>query len=125
MTWDKRAILSLCMLIMLVAGYNLYIYELFWGDWFILHTKGMYYAVAGSVMLYLTINDIIGHSTEIQFEIDIICKITLVINFIIFAVSLFDMLPNHRLYLYLFNGCIFVTSLMVLYSGCRHEIFKN
>lgn len=125
MMWDKRAILSLCMLLSSVGIYELYLYELFYGTWELRCVKGLYYASTACVLTLLTYFDIFGYKSCTQFNICTICKFTLIINFLFFAFTLYDILPNHRLYLYVFNGTILVATLAILIFGVRHEIFKD
>lgn len=123
--WDIWGVISLCVLLITIGGYELYLYELFYGTWEERCTKGLYYVTTALSLLYLTYFDTFGNASCRQFEFNLICKLTLIINFIFFALILYDILPNHRLYLYAFNGTILVVTMTILFFGCKHGIFKD
>lgn len=122
--WDKKAILSFTMLGINVGIYNLYLYELFYGTWRQTNTRGMYYIVTAMVLSYLTYDTIKGYSTSLHLQGNITIFLALIINFLLFALTLYDILPNHRLYLYTFNGTLLAATIVILILGRYYEMFK-
>lgn len=101
--------------------YNLYLYELFWGNLNEIINRGMYYAVTALTLLFLTFEDILGHKCQFN----IICKFSLIVNFILFAVTLFGLLKSPVLCLLLLNGSVFAISIMVLSIFKKHGYFTK
>lgn len=123
--WDWRSITNLAVLVVVTGCYVLYLHELFFGSWDKIHTKAFYYTVTGCFLLYLIIDELCGYSTRTHRETNLICKFSLLANFVLFALILTDQLSNPKLCLYLLNGCIFVLSFIILFTGVRHEFFKD
>lgn len=122
---DKRAIFGFTVLIISVGVYNLYLYELLWGTWEKREAKALFYLITAFVLLYLLIEDLTKKGSITNFQITVICKCSLIINFLLFSLILYGSIANPVVYLYILNGSIFVISIMVLISGLRHGIFKN
>jgi len=121
----KWGVLSLLALLINVGVYEVYLYELFFGTWEMRVIKGLFYLTTAIILSFLTYFDIFGYKSCSQFEINTICKFSLIINFLFFALTLYDILPNHRLYLYTFNGTILVASIAILYFGVKYETFED
>lgn len=103
--------------------YNLYFYELLWGEWDKREAKALYYIVTAGLMTYLLISDLYK-STALTFQINFISKITIIINFALFSLILYNILAHPVLYLFILNGLVFALSIMIATSGIRHGMFK-
>lgn len=123
--WDKRAILSLFMLIVNMGCYNFYFYELFWGSWDKVIAKALYYATTFVFYEYFITNDIVKRNTHLNFQICYIGKNGIAVNFLLFALILFGIASHPILYVLLLNGSVFAISVMILFSGIRHGFFKR
>lgn len=123
--WDKATICNLIILSISIALFDVYLVQLFWGNWTEIRSRALYYCDTSLVLIYLTISDYLGFCSEIHFEVNIISKITIIINFIFFALALYNFLPSPVYTLILFNGSILVVSLTILILGLKHEIFKD
>lgn len=124
--WDKKTLINLFALALYVSGFNFYLYELFYGSWNTLQAKGFFYIITVSFLTYIFfISKYTGQTTYLSEQFDLISKLTVLINFIIIVLTLYDLLNNHRTYFYTFNGSILVTTIMVTFSGFKHGIFKE
>ena len=123
--WDIKAIFNLIALVIQSGVYNFYVWELSHPVFNIALVRALYYGVTAAFLFYLTVDDMIGRVSDRHFEISVICKISLIINFMFFALTLCSILKNPVLYLLLFNGCIIAVSSMVLISGIRHDFFRD
>jgi hypothetical protein len=123
--WDKRGLINLSALILNMAAYNFYFYELLFGDWNKAQAKALYYITTSCMMFYLIVDDIRGRDSNLHIELSIISKGAILINFILFALILKGVFNNPIIYLFLLNGSIFALSTIILISGIRHETFKN
>lgn len=65
-----------------------------------------------------------GNQSPSQIQMNATNKLTLVVNFILFALSLTGVLNNPVLYLILFNGSIFVTTMIILSAAFKHGYFN-
>lgn len=120
------ALLNFTVLLIYTACNNLYLYELFYGSWEYRLTKGFFYLYTSVFLTYLVVAEILGYTTNREFQTNIICKLTLLIAFIIFALTQLDILmPRPRMYFCLLNGSIFALSIIILISGLRHGYFKD
>lgn len=118
-------VLNIIVLLGYTALNNFYLYELFWGGWDNAAVKGFFYLFTTVFILFFTVNDIIGYGTNIVFQLNIICKFTLLLNFIIFAFAQLNIMPKPIDYLFLLNGSVFAISIIILTSGLRHGTFKD
>lgn len=122
--WDKRAIVNIILLILYSAGFNFYLYELFYGSWLPVNSKAFYYLITTVSLFWLILDEYMGYVSYINQKLNIIHKLCLLLNFAIITITLYGLL-NTRQYFYLYNGSIFVLSLMILTSGGRHDYFKD
>lgn len=121
----NRTIGAFIALLLHTSMFDIYLYELLWGNMNISIVKGIYYFITAIFLLYITINDIAGYTSEAHLEISHVSKFSIIINFMFFALTLFNILQKPILYLFLFNGGIFAVSMIILLSGVKHGIFKN
>ena len=121
---DKKAILSFIVLGLNVSVYNFYLYELFYGSWEERQAKGMFDIITVIILGYLAFDTIKGYSTYLHLQANICIFSALMVNFLLFAFTLYDILPGHRLYLYTFNGTVLASTITILILGHIYETFK-
>jgi len=120
------AILNLLALLLYTGFNNLYIYELFYGSWEYRLTKGFFYFFTSIFVLFLIVGEGTGYRSNREFQTNLICKITLLACFIIFAFTQLDIfMPKPRMYFLSLNGSVFAISIIILISGLRHDYFKD
>lgn len=125
---DIKAIINLMVLIIYMGCYNFYFYELLWGHWNLQVAKGFYYFVTAAMLSYLLYNDIKGKQRDIHKQLSHISKASIIVNFILFGLIYFAIIQNVRyqiMYVFILNGSILALSIMVLFSGIRHNIFED
>lgn len=122
---DKRAYYSFFVLIGYTLLFNLYLFELFYGSWNVVHTKAFFYLITIITKLYLIINRKVKKRTELSGHLDDIIEYTVIINFMIICLSLYDLFFVPLLYFFIYNGSVLVTTLIVLIIGTRHGAFKK
>lgn len=107
------------------AATNFYLYELFWGDLEMRINKGFYYLTSALFIIYLTAAEVKKYNCNIEYQSNIICKLAIAANLMIFAFTQLDLLPKPITYLFLLNGCIFAISVIILLSGIKYGTFKD
>lgn len=117
--------LNFIVLTMYGAATNLYLYELFWGIWEKRFAKGFFYLSTSMFLLYLVVGEVKKYTSNLDYQSNIICKLTIAANLMIFAFTQFDLIPKPIMYLFLLNGSIFAVSIIILLSGIKHDIFKD
>jgi hypothetical protein len=117
--WDKRSVIGLVILAVVTLLYNVYLYQLFLGWWETTTAKELYYTVTTIFLAYLTIEDITGFSSARHRQVNLISKFILILTFLLFSLTLYGYLPEDKLSLFLFNGCIFTVSVIILTIGPR------
>lgn len=122
---DKRAYLSFFVLIGYTLCFNVYLYELFYGPWQPVNSKGFFYLITIVSKLYLFINRKVKKRTELSEHIDDIMDLTVIINFVIIMLSLYDLIFIPLLYFFIYNGSVLVTTLIVLIIGSKYGAFKK
>lgn len=105
--------------------FNTYLYELFWGTWEIRYAKALYYGATALILIYTYVDELIGGRSDIHFQINLITKAAVIVNFILFFLIQFDLLREPIIYLFTLNGSVFAISIMVLLSALKHGAFKN
>lgn len=123
--WDNRAIANLLIIIANMGCYNLYFYELFWGSWEKITARALYYISTAIVSIYLIIDELYGFTTKEHYQLNLICRLTIIANFILFALILYNILPDPILYLLILNGSIFALSCMILFSGIKYGHYNR
>lgn len=122
---DKRAYISFFALIGYTLLFNVYLCELFYGSWNVVHTKAFFYLITIFTKLYLIINRKLKRRTELSAHLDDIIEYTVIINFMIIMLSLYDLIFIPLLYFFIYNGSVLVTTIIVLIIGTRHGAFKR
>jgi hypothetical protein len=123
--WDKKAIINLCVIGISYACYNLYLYELFWGEWNKALAKAFFYSITAVTLLWFTYWDYKGHETIPQLHSSTVYKLSLVVTFILFNLTLTGKLNNPVYYLIGYNSAIFFITFIILVNGTRFEYFKD
>lgn len=123
--WDKRLILCILALVCYSFCMNTYFFQLFWGSWSKIHAKCLYYTCTSVIVLFFILDDLRGYSCTLHFKMNIITKLLVLTNFILFTIILNDLLPFALLSLLACNGSIVAITIMVLSSGIRHGAFKK
>lgn len=121
--WLNRAILSLIILIVNMGCYNFYFYELFWGSWPKIYSRRLYYVTTAFFLLFVLADELFKYKDDTHYQINLVCKATVIVNFILFALILYGVFNNPILYLYLLNGSIFAISVIILCSGIKYGSF--
>lgn len=122
---DKRAYISFFVLIGYTLCFNVYLYELFYGHWQPVNSKGFFYLITIISKVYLFINRKVKRRTELSEHIDDIMDLTVIINFVIIMLSLYDLIFIPLLYFFIYNGSVLVTTLIVLIIGTKYGAFKK
>ena len=122
---DRRAILGFIVLIISMGIYNLYLCELIFGPPDKRLIKAMFYLTIAFVSIYLLIGDMRKGGSRINFQIAFITKCSLIVNFILFALILYNLLAHPVIYLFILNGSILILSIMILISGLRNHVFNK
>jgi hypothetical protein len=128
MIMDIRGLINLVVLIFYMGCYNFYFYELLYGKWNLALAKGFYYFVTAAMLLYLFVGDVTGKRRDMHRQLSYISKLLVIVNFILFGLIYFAVIQNTKyqiIYIFLLNGSIFVLSIMVLFTGLKHEVFKD
>lgn len=99
--------------------------ELFWGNWNIAILRGIFYAVQGFLLLYFTLDILIGWISPRHKDTFLIYLFSLVIKLWLFAVILFGMLEHPVFCLFLYAGLMIVVSVMILFNDIWHGTFKD
>lgn len=116
---------NILVLVLYTGLNNFYLYELFWGRWSNWHVKCFFYIFTSAFLLYIIVCELFRYDNQSEYETNIICKFTLLCNFIIFALTQLNFLPKPIDYLYLLNGSVFAVSVIIIISGLRHGAFKR
>lgn len=119
------AILNFISLSLYAAATNFYMYELFWGIWEKRYAKGFFYLATSFFLIYLIIGEIKSYSTNLEYQSNVICKLAISANLLIFAFTQLDLIPKPIMYIFLLNGSIFAVNIIILLSGIKHELFKD
>lgn len=123
---DKRAYINLFVLIGYSGLYNFYLYQLFYGSWYPVHTKGFYYLITIITLLWGIIDrKMVKNSTETSRHIGYITEIIVILNFVFIVITLYDIIFTPLLNFFIYNGSVLITTLIVLVIGTKHEIFKK
>lgn len=123
---DKRAYINLFVLVVYSGLYNFYLYQLFYGSWYPINTKGFYYLITIITLLWGIIDrKIVKNSTETSRHVGFITELVIIINFIIIFITLYDLIFTPLLNFFIYNGSVLVTTLIVLVIGTKHEVFKK
>jgi len=121
--WARSSLIGLGGLIIQSACFNLYLYELFLGEWHSTQAKAFFYITSAFILLARIIEDCIGYKSNYQFQFNIISKVCFVANFILFFLALDTDFNNPIIYISTFNGSVFAISAIVFTSGLKHGLF--
>lgn len=124
--WDRKALFNLITLALYVLGFNFYLYELFFGTWYSVNVKGFYYLITIIFLVCnLFISKIVGQYTYLSEQLELIGRITVIINFTIIVLTLYNQLCAPVTYFFVFNSSILIATTMVMINGFKHGIFKK
>lgn len=104
---------------------NFYLYELFWGGMNNATSKGLFYLISGIYAAWLNIDEMIGYSSNGNYQGNIIGKWIIYCTFILFGCTQLNLIKSGEVCIGIFYGFVFATTLIILISGIRHELFKN
>lgn len=107
---------NLILLVILLVGYGFYIFAYQILHWYSPDAKWIYYIVTGTVLLCLVAEEIVGYRDLYQKQFNIICKLTIAVNFVLFALISQDYLKNDILCLFILYGSVFAISMGVIYN---------
>jgi hypothetical protein len=116
-------IINFCILILYTAVNNLYLYELFYGNWEIRIVKGLFYITTSAVLLYTIIAEMREYKNYHEYRTNIICKLSILANFVTFALTQLNSLPKPEMYLFLLNGSILAITVVILTTFGKHGHF--
>jgi hypothetical protein len=117
------AVLNLCVLTLYTAVSNLYLYELFYGNWEMRIIKGLFYLTTSIVLLYTIIAEMKEYKNYHEYRTNIICKLSILANFVTFALTQLNSLPKPEMYLFLLNGSILAITVVILTTFGKHGHF--
>ncbi len=117
--------LTIIVLIIYTALNNFYLYQLVWGGWNNASVKGFFYLFTSVFILFLIVAEMVEYKSNSEYQVNIIGKLSLLANFIIFALTQLNIMPKPIEYFYLLNGSILAISIIIIISGLRHGTFKN
>lgn len=120
-----RSIGCILVILIYISCFNLYLYELPRHNWAIEHCKIFYNAITVVMITFCLVDSRIGFESQWHSEFNLICSIVVIINFIIIILTHLTLISDPILYCWIFNGSVFVVSLMVLISGGRHHEFNE
>lgn len=120
-----RTLIDLIALIVYTGVFNLCFYEQFYGAWFETHPRRLYYISSAVFSLFLLIDELFKYNDNTHYQLNLIGRCTVILNFTIFALMLYGLFTNEIFYLFLLDGSLFAVSAMILFSGLRHGFFKN
>ena len=124
--WDKRSITSFIIFIVNYLVYNLYLYEMFWGTWNIVYTKGLFYLATAIVMLYFIIDEMRNYYFLMQYHIKIAYFLSLILTFILFYLILAYKLKEYPVTtLLVYNSIIIFILISILCNGIKYKLFKH
>jgi hypothetical protein len=121
----NRTILNLLILIIFMGCYNFCFYELLWGTWEKIITRLFYYKSTSVFLIVILIDELCKFSSDTHYQINIICKSTIIANFILFAMILRGTFEEPHIYLFLLNGSVLIISLIILFCGIKYDFFKK
>lgn len=117
---SKTIALSIVLLIYL-AALSVARYQQFYGSWSEFYYKTLYYSMTGIFILYFTVDEIRGYRVEANRSLSILCKLTLMVNFTLFALGRLQ-LPGSRFDIFIVDAVIF----FLLAEIClRYSLFKR
>lgn len=115
-----RTAFAIVILVLYVAAINYYIATL--GGIPIRYSKLIYNCATGLTVAFLFIDTPVEYLHK---QVNKINKVSLSINFIIIIFTHLLIISDPTNMLLLFNGSIFVTTLMIFVSGWQHGYFKT
>lgn len=107
---------NLLLLVVLLIGYGFYISSYLLLNWYSADAKWVYYITTGVVLLCLVLEETAGYRDLFQRQFNLISKLTISINFILFALISQGYLNAWWLCLIILYGSVFVISVGVLYN---------
>lgn len=123
---DKRLYINLFVLVAYTAGYNFYLWELYFGNWYVINAKGFYYLVTIITLLSGVIDrNKAQNTTEASRQVGFITELAVIINFIFIVITLYDIIFTPLLYFFIYNGSVLVTTIIVTIASTRHGNFKK
>lgn len=122
---NSRTFWTMAAVILNSTLFNIYLIQLFYGAWNILYTKAFYYSFTVLLLIYLYFDDLRERGEFFQIEFKKICKLSMIINFILIATTLTSILRNPAMYLFIFNTAVLITTDMILISALKHDLFKD
>lgn len=121
-----RTIISLLALIIFCAVYSWYLFLFTHIDLLPIHRlKLLYYYNLGGMLLFCFIDKRIPCNETYHAQMNDICFSAVLVNIVILILYFHNVLLNHHKMIYLFNGSIFVVSLIVFINAWRYGYFKN
>lgn len=123
---DKRAYINLFVLVSYTGLYNLYLYELFYGSWYEINTRGFYYLVTVITLICGVIDrKLPKNTTELSRNIGFITELVVIVNFIFIFITLYDIIFTPLLNFFIYNGSVLVTTMIVTIAAVKHGIIKK
>lgn len=84
-----------------------------------------YNGITLGMVLFFFIDLKIGFESWWHEQFNTICILTVMINYILIILIHAKVLDDSFKEVIIFNGSVFVTSIMILISGGRHNVFKS
>lgn len=123
---DWRAIINYIILIICYLLYIFCLWELFWGKWNIAVTKGIFYLFIALGMAYFEIDSMRGYTTISQYQINKIFQFSMIILFLIFALSMIGgVFKDSIFFIILYVGLNVFINIAILLNGFLHGTFKK
>ena len=104
------------MLLLHSLCFNIYLFELLYGDINKVIIKGYLYAFMCIITIYLAFAP--------NSQLNLINKLTFAFNFALFFLTLLGLFDNSIFYMLIYNGSIIVLTTMILTSGIKHGAFN-
>lgn len=120
-----RSIGCIVVLLLYVGLFDLYIYELTQPYLPVEYCKGMYCILNTVMIFFCLIDSRTGFESSWHKEFNLLCYLSLGINWFIMALGYFGIIYNCFPTLLISNGSIFVVTSMILISAKRHGEFNN
>lgn len=120
-----RSVRCIIFLLLYVALFNLYIYELPREYMATENCKILYNAITVGMVVFCRIDAAKGYESAWHKELNLICFLAVVFNYLIIILCYMKFIKDSFTTLALSNGSVFVVSLMVLISGKRHNEFNK
>lgn len=103
---------------------NFYLYELFYGGMNNATIKGMFYGVTFLVGIWTVVDEILGYKGTRNYQTNIVIKLTIWANFLLFALTQLNIILNPVLCLFLLNGTVFAISISIFRNLNKYGYFK-